>query len=95
MSLAQEGKRQLDHEITKLDEMTLNAIKENEKKYHDAVVRYLGKKEKDLRYLLGELASKEATHDEKDVIIEKLKSQISGLESDGEALMKRLGIKMK
>ena len=52
MNLAKEGKKLLDDEIKKIDEMTLNAIKENERKYHDAVMRYLGKKEKDLRMLI-------------------------------------------
>ena len=54
------------------------------------MVRYLKKKEKDLKYLIGQLANKEASRDDKDLIIEKLKAQISMLESDGGALIKRL-----
>ena len=90
MDVVEKGKQQLDAEINKIDELTLSAIKENEKKYHDAVMRYLKKKEKDLRYLIGELANKESSRDDKDLVIEKLKTQISMLESDGGALIKRL-----
>ena len=57
----------------------LRAIRNNEKKYKEAVMAYLRSKEKDLKLLLTQMGDRNAI-EKKDLVIEELKAMVSNLE---------------
>ena len=89
LKVAKERTESLDDYIKDIDTLMLRAIKNNEKKYHEAVMSYLRSKEKDLKVLLAQMAERNAL-DKKDKAIEELKTIVSKLELEGKQVFDQL-----
>ena len=79
LKLAKERGESLDDYIKDIDTLMLRAIRNNEKKYKEAVSAYLRSKEKDLKLLLAQMGDRNAI-EKKDLVIEELKAMVSNLE---------------
>ena len=77
-----------------MDSGIINRIRENEKEYHGAVMKYLREKESELRNVLRRLDEKNNQSDGKDILIGKLHTLVSKIEADAKFLMTKMNNNM-